>query len=54
MWSELGHWVGTMLRRKERVCVGGGGDVGQETRVQAANDKEKLEQLWGTGINLGL
>lgn len=25
MWSELGHWVGTMLRRKERVCVCVGG-----------------------------
>lgn len=24
MWSELGHWVGTMLRQKERVCVCGG------------------------------
>lgn len=36
------------------VCMGGWRDVGQETRVQAANDKEKLGLLWGTGINLGL
>lgn len=25
MWSELGHWVGTLLRWKEKVCVWGRG-----------------------------
>lgn len=36
------------------MCVCGGVDVGQETRVHVANDKERLELLWGTGINPGL
>lgn len=51
MWSELGHWVGTRLRWKEKVWGGEGMLV---RRPECKLLMTKFELLWGRGINLGL